>query len=240
MNRSSFLVLVFAVTSAFFFLLLIFLRIPFSPYPLMSWQDVLDLLTPLALIPLYWTLFLTTERPSASGNETYAFMALAALWVLGHGMHLSANSVNNLSEALADSGGLNILKSDIYRLTYFYDEYLSHAVWHAGVLGLAALLMMRAWQRHDSDRLAWWPVSAAGLIYGFTLFAIVLEGQTTLVGFPFLVVVSLLALFKGRDRLSQQTVFAFFTLSFCVAVVLFSGWGLYWMGFPQFTDVGLF
>lgn len=33
-------------------------------------HDALDPLTPLALIPLYWTLFLTTERPSARGDRS--------------------------------------------------------------------------------------------------------------------------------------------------------------------------
>lgn len=33
-------------------LLIIFLRVPFGLYPLMSYQDAIDLLTPLVLIPI--------------------------------------------------------------------------------------------------------------------------------------------------------------------------------------------
>ena len=54
MKRLSLLTLRFAVLSVVFFLLLIFFRIPFTLYPLMSYQDALDVLTPLVLIPLYW------------------------------------------------------------------------------------------------------------------------------------------------------------------------------------------
>ena len=61
MKRLSLLTLVFAVLSMVFFLLLVFFRIPFPPYPLMSWQDALDILTPLALIPVYWLLFKYAE-----------------------------------------------------------------------------------------------------------------------------------------------------------------------------------
>ena len=34
-------------------------------------------------------------------------------------------------------------------------------------------------------------------------------------------------------------VLAFFFIACLVAVVLFGGWGLYYGGFPQFSDVGL-
>ena len=47
MKRMSLLTLVFAILSLIFFLGLVFLRNPFSLYPLMSYQDALDLLTPL-------------------------------------------------------------------------------------------------------------------------------------------------------------------------------------------------
>ncbi len=44
MKRLSLLTLVFTLCSIVFFLLLIFFRIPFPLYPLMSVQDALDLL----------------------------------------------------------------------------------------------------------------------------------------------------------------------------------------------------
>ncbi len=57
MKRLSLLYLIFAFLSLVFFLLLVFLRIPFVSYPLMSWQDALDVLTPLVLIPIYWLIY---------------------------------------------------------------------------------------------------------------------------------------------------------------------------------------
>ncbi len=106
MKHLSLLTLVFSILFAVFFLLLVFFRIPFPPYPLMSYQDVFDILTPLVLIPLYWLLF----KYSASGEsrlaEEITFMVLAAVWVLGQGMHLAANSINNLAEGLTREGGI--------------------------------------------------------------------------------------------------------------------------------------
>ncbi len=44
MKHLSLLTLVFSILFAVFFLLLVFFRIPFPPYPLISYQDVFDIL----------------------------------------------------------------------------------------------------------------------------------------------------------------------------------------------------
>ena len=120
MKRLSLLTLIFALLSVVFFLLLIFFRIPFPLYPFMSWQDALDIFTPLVLIPIYWLMFRygSSERPRLA--EEIVFLLFACLWIAGQGMHLSANSINNLAESLAKSGGLNILDSNIYSSRIFH------------------------------------------------------------------------------------------------------------------------
>ena len=239
MKQISLLTLAFAVLSAVFFLLLIFFRIPLLLYPLMSYQDALDLLTPVVLIPLYWLLFKYAGGEKSNLREEIAFMALAAVWVEGQGMHLAANSIDNLIENLANRQVLDILGTEIYRLTYFFDEHLSHYLWHIGVVGLAALLMYRDWKRPAGIATTWWAIIVGGVIYGFTLFCIFLEGQTVRLGLPFVLIVTLLGLIWWRKQLAHKPVLAFFFISCLVAAVLFVGWGLYWGGFPQFSEVGL-
>jgi len=239
MKHLSLLTLVFSILFAVFFLLLVFFRIPFPPYPLISYQDVFDILTPLVLIPLYWLLF----KYSASGEsrlaEEITFMVLATVWVLGQGMHLAANSIDNLAEGLAREGGINIIRTDIYTLTYFLDEHLSHYLWHAGILGLTALLIYREWRRPAGVKTIWWATIIAGLIYGFTSFCIFLEGQTVPIGLPFTIIIILLTLIWGRKKLAQQPLLGFFFVASLVVAGLLIGWGVYWGGFPQFSDVGL-
>jgi hypothetical protein len=238
-NKLSLLLLVFALLSAIFFLVLIFFYTPFPFYPLARWQDALDILTPLVLLPLYWLLFRFTTDSTANLVEEITFMVFAAMWVLGHGMHLAANSINNLVGALAKSQVIDITTSDIYTLIYFYDEHLGHYIWHIGILGLTGLLIYRAWRHPAGEATAWWAVIPAGLIYGFTLFCLFIEGQTTLLGYPFALIITLLALIWGRKNLAQQPILAFFLIACLAAAALFTGWGFYWHGFPQFTDVGL-
>jgi hypothetical protein len=239
MKRLSFLPLAFAILSLVFFLGLVFLRAPFSLYPLMSYQDALDLITPLILIPIYWLMFRYASGKPSSLVEELAFMAFAVLWVMGHGMHLSANSINNQVEFLARSQALDILGSNIHKLTYFYDERLSHYLWHSGVLGMIGLLIYREWRSPAGNRTVWWVILLGGVIYGFTYFCIFLEGQTVALGLPFALIITLITLLWGRQRLAKQPLLAFFFFSCLVATILFIGWGWYWGGFPEFSQVGL-
>ncbi len=239
MKRLSVLTLVFAILSLIFIILLIVLRMPFPPYPLVSYQDVADLLTPLVLIPVYWLVFKQSGSEGPSLGEEIAFAVLAAVWVEGQGMHLSANSIDNLAEGLARSRVLDIRPTDIYRLSYFFDEHLSHYLWHIGMLGLIAVLIYRECRRPAGVATTWWAAGLAGLIYGFTYFCIFIEGQTVGLGLPFAIVVVAFWLTLGRQHLAHRPVLAFFLLACLLALLLFTGWGLYWRGFPQFTDVGL-
>ena len=155
-----------------------------------------------------------------------AFMIFTAFWVMGQGMHLSANSINNLAEKLAETGDINILETSLYELLYFYDEYLSHYLWHIGVVGLAAVLVYREWKDPVGERTVWWATLLGGLIYGFLLFAIFAEGQTALLGIPFSIAFTLFVLVWGRRRIGDQPLLAFFFVSFLAAALLLVGWGL--------------
>jgi hypothetical protein len=239
LKQRSPLILVFTLLSVVFILLLILFRTPFSAYPLVSNQDALDLLTPLILLPLYWLLFRQTDRKSSGLWEEMLFMLFAVLWVSGQGMHLSANSIDNLIESLARGRQLDITPSDIYRLTYFFDEHLSHYLWHIGVLGLAALLVYRDWRRNETSSFSFWLLLPAGLLYGFLFFCIFIEGQTVILGLPSCALVTFLVLIWGRKQLGQKSILTFFLIACLVATLFLVGWGLYWGGFPQFSDVGL-
>jgi hypothetical protein len=236
MKRLSLLALIFALSSLLFFLLLVFLRFPFPSYPLMSWQDALDVLTPLVLVPLYWMMYRGVTRDRKSLASEIIFMVMAAFWAMGQGMHLSANSINNLMGHLASDQIIDVTQTEIYRLTYFYDEYLSHYLWHIGVVGLAALLIYEGWLQPAQEKTNWRLVVPAGIVYGFTGFCFFLEGNTLVLGIPFTTIVVLLVLIWGRRKLAQQPILAFFFVAALFAFLLFAGWGIYWRGFPPLME----
>jgi hypothetical protein len=205
---------------------------PFGPYPLMKVADVLDLFTPLVLIPLYWLLFRLPVNRAPGLKASLVFMVLAAFWVLGQGMHLAANSIGHLLESQAGT--------PVYNLTNFYDEVLSHYLWHFGVIGLSATIIFSRWREPSArGKAATGAVIAAGIIYGFTYFLIIIEGATTPMGITFAVLFVLFILIWGRKDLKQQPVLFFFLVAYLLAILFFAGWGIYWKGLPEFSKVGL-
>ncbi|MFC1901276.1 hypothetical protein ACFLYN_06780, partial [Chloroflexota bacterium] len=208
------------------------LGMQFGAYPLMKFGDVFDILTPLVLIPLYWMLFRINGNTTPSLRENLVFIIIAALWVEGQGMHLAANSIGHLAGAMEDT--------DIFRLTYFYDEVLSHYLWHFGIVGLSVLVIYRQWRnRFIEDMTASWLPIVSGIIHGFTLFVIVVEAQTAWLGIPYAVIMTIFGLIWGRKRFRNQPLLLFFFITGLVAVVLFIGWGIYWGGLPEFSEVGI-
>ncbi len=237
MKRLSRLTLVFAVLFAVFILLPPFLSPQFGPYPLMKVQDIFDLFTPLVLVPVYWLLFEIEPARRPSRAETILFLILAALWVEGQGMHLAANSVDNLlqgkgpPQAVEAIGtlGAALADSGVSALTYFYDEILSHYLWHAAAMGLAALLIYRQWKNPFAES----PVGSrhpviGGVLYGLTYVLMSLEGETLPLALPFAVLVTGFLLVWGRPKLPHGPIMAFFFTAFALASVLFLVWWLAW------------
>jgi len=232
MKRLSALVLVFAILFCFFFIALIFLRVPFSPYPLMSVQDAVDILTPLVLLPLYFLLYRISAKTPFSHSGLIIFILFAAFWAAGQGMHLSANSISNL---LVQEG---METGDIYKLTHFYDEMLSHYLWHIGIVGLSALLIYRQWKNPFTEGKALlWPIILGGLIHGFSYFLIIMEANTAPLGVTFSVLATLFIIIFARKRISQQPLVTFFLISYALAMLLFLVWGIINGGLPPVTDV---
>ena len=232
MKRLSVVALIFSIAFLLLFMAPPFLNQQFGIYPLMKVGDLFDIFTPLILIPLYWLLFRLDANKAPGLKANLIFLLLAAFWVEGQGMHLAANSIGHLLKGM--EGG------DIYNLTYFYDEVLSHYLWHFGIFGLSALVVLRQWRNPftEGQAISWLPI-LAGVIHGFTLFIIVIEAQTAPLGVTFAILVTMLGLIWGRKRFSQRPMLLFFFVACIVATVFFAGWGIYWQALPEFSKVGI-
>ena len=231
MKRLSFLLLLFSALFFFFFIGLVFLKQTFGPFPLMSFQDALDVLTPLVLLPLYYVLLWKSTAGPPGTKTMGAFMFFAALWAAGQGMHLAANSISNLLVKL----GMDL--GDIFNLTYFYDEILGHYLWHIGVVGLsAALIWQQLKELPELENVPRWPSVAGGVIYGFSYFLIIMEGNTAPVGVTFSVLAVLFILIRARKALRRPVIL--FSLSgYSLAMILFLVWGIINGGLPPILDV---
>jgi hypothetical protein len=231
MKRLIRVILIFSFLFAVLTISPAFLSQQFSPYPLIKVGDVIDLLTPLILIPIYWILFQLRKDQVVSLGETIAFLILAVLWVDGHGMHLAANSIGHLLE---DAVG-----SDTHTLTYFFDEILSHYFWHLGVIGMSVLLLYRQWRYPFEKESSLWKESLAGLFHGLNIFIIFIEGRTAAVGIPYTLSVVIFTLIWGRKQLRHQPLLAFFFAACTAALILIAGWWIYWGYLPEFSKIGI-
>jgi len=101
------------------------------------------------------------------------------------------------------------------------------------------VLIYREWRSPAGQQTIWWAAIPGGVIHGFTCFTAFLEGQTTPVTFPFALLITASILIFGRKKLADHPILAFFFVSFLVASLFFSGWGLYWGGFPGIFESGL-
>jgi hypothetical protein len=232
MRRLSILILIFSIAFTMFFFSPSLLSQQFGIYPLMKIGDVLDILTPLVLIPLYWLLFRLDINKTPSLEENLIFMVLTAFWIAGQSMHLAANSIGHLLKGMEGS--------DVYYLTYFYDEVLSHYLWHFGIVSLLTLTIFRQWRNPFTEGrpVLWLPV-VAGIIHGFALFVIFIEGGTALLGVPFVALVALFGSTRGWKRFNQQPLLLFAFVACLVAIAFFAGWAAYWGGMPELSEVGI-
>lgn len=229
MKNLSRLTLVFSVAFSVMFLAPVALKGSFAPFPLMKTGDAFDLLAPLILIPLYWLLFRAgANRPSV--KEIAVFLIFAAFFVEGHGIHLAGNSIGHWLNGAEGT--------DVYNLTYFYDEVLGHYLWHLGVIGLSAMVMFRQWQNPlPGQKPSLWLPGLAGVIHGFLWFLIFVEGQTVPVGLPFAAATLLFLIIRGRKMIRRQPVILFFFAASLTAVLFLAGWGIYWGSFIEFSKV---
>jgi hypothetical protein len=220
----------------------------YGPYRLLRWGDIVDLFTPLVVLPLAWWLFRVAAGERPRGWETALFVAFAGLWASGQGMHLAANAIGHSVEILqpfvdSATGIFKIALRDVATLTHDLDEVVSHYIWHIGVLGLAAMTMLRALRGRGRFQLGWRSWGALGIgagLYGFTFFVAIVEAATT----PMTVPGALVLLVGGgtiaRGQPAARPVLTFFLVAFSLALVLCFAWAAMngWQ-LKEFSQVGI-
>ena len=226
------LILAFAFSYFSFLTAPVVLRSRVAPGPSPTAGDMVDLLTPFVLVGLYALLYRAMDdetrpkRPVRLAWSEILFVFFAILFVEGHGMHLSANSIGRF---LAESPG-----SDAFAIAYFYDEVLGHYLWRAGTLGLTGVLLGRHWRRGETEP-RWGPLAVASMVYGLTYAVASTESQTVPMDLPASVAIAGLfgARWWGVRAMPGGPVFAFYGLAHGVVLLFLATWGLYFGGFPE-------
>lgn len=219
-TRAALTALGFAAALAIFLITPAFIDGPFPPYTLLKWGDVFDLATPVVVLPTAWLLLRHSGRDAPSGTVVVAFVALAGLWASAQGMHLAANAIGHL---IPDGS-----KSLVAALSYDLDEVLSHYLWHVALIGWTVIFAYRsltaAFPARAPTAGTIGGVLLAAVIFGFTFFVIVVEGQTAPLGLPGAAAVILLALAAAGRTITRRPVAGMLVVGYAVALVLCVVW----------------
>jgi hypothetical protein len=175
------------------------------------WADWVDLAVPYLVVGFA----AATLAAVRAGQRDWMLLAAAGLlYTQGHGIHLAANSIGNVAPSDA---------------AHLWDETIGHWLWYGGLAGIVATLA-HALDAVPSPRNA---VSLAlAVAYGLTVFTNSVEGGTAVLGLLSGAVFVAWGL-RRRRRAPELLVPAY-----AVPLACLIGWGLYWRGFPQFSELG--
>ncbi|MGB7297031.1 MAG: hypothetical protein WBC70_15710 [Candidatus Aminicenantales bacterium] len=234
---------IYGFTYAFFQVMPAFLKGRFAGP--VSRGDALDFLTPLAVISVAIMLFLKVKRApgkDAQDGSAAPSMLAGAVFILGlisyvegHGIHLSANAIDRLLHGQEGT--------DLHRAVYLFDEVISHFLWDAGVLIIAAGLILAGVRIRFAplSPVRWIFLAAGACFFGFSYAVNAIEGQTVALTFPAAILMVCACFWlcrKSRRGGGHNAVALFFLLGFLLSVLLFTYWGIAHPGFTEFSELG--
>ena len=227
-NRLALIALALAATQVGIYVLSYFLRGGNIIHAGVSRDDAIDLLTPVLIIPLTWLFFTGLGRDPPKTYQSLIFLIASIIWVDGHGIHLSSDSIGNmLGEDTATQGG---------SLIYFYDEVLGHHLWQAGIILQSVSILHRGWSaEHPVPMGNFFPFLVSGLWYGFLFFGLSIEGQTVPLGISASVLIGGMSLWRWRSKRRIGPADVVFISGYALALYLIIGWGVWHQGFPEFS-----
>lgn len=197
-------------------------------------QELVDLFTPLVVLPLGWWV-VSAMRP-IRGRLLLALLVVSAVWIEAQGIHLAANAIGDVFDAGAARDAF--YATDAGALDHYLDEDLSHWAWHAAWVALTALMVWCSWAGPSRRLAAATPppvigrglaagtavaTGAAGLIHGVVFFLVTAEGGTAGLGIPASIAL-LAAGIAGRRRGERRPVLDFVLIASTVTLALDAVW----------------
>ncbi len=222
-DRLALTLLAFAVATAAFVLVPPFLRGPVGTTPGFTGEEAVDLLTPIVTMPL---LALALELTGRFGRGwRLVFVALAAAWVAGQGIHLAANALGNLFPAGPARDAWYL--TDAGKLDFFFDEVLGHWLWHLAWFGLLLVLLRLGTAEPDDgarDSAGIRVGGLAGLVHAVPVTVAMVQGATWPLGIPTAVGFLVVTLVVRARRDAWPVVAIFLATSAATTILLFGSW----------------
>lgn len=209
--------------------------------------DLADLfiLTPIYIAVILF-LFLYMARSGAPYSLQLVFLIFGFVFITGHAMHFTANSINTYSTEVKDYQ--SVIPPDTYALIYFLDEKLSHYILFVAVTGL-----LICWFIFDRLALAA-PIMPGhpllllivGVVLAVVLAYSLIEARAVWLLIPMMVILAGLWFWffrrsdlPFRKYLTDRPFTTFAAILVIAALILTVGYGLIYGGFPQPSEMFL-
>lgn len=197
-------------------------------------QDVLTMLNPLILVPLFYLVHLVDAKNQVPNAICHiVFLLLAIVYVHGDGFHLAANAIHRYPDDL---------NSETVRdIVYLYDEQLGHYYPYAGLMGLHLLWLYRQEKLPFTTAMSiggMVGLVGSGMLHGLSLFIAFIEGKFGIPAIVFFCVVGGYSLYQ-RQRLGMDPIFLFSLAYAVTGLILMIVWASWQGGLPELTEAGL-
>lgn len=175
------------------------------------WADWVDLVLPYVVVGSAGAALAAVATP----RRVWLLFGFAGiLYTQGHGIHLAANSIAKVAPT---------------EPAHLWDEVVGHYLWYGGLAALVAALGLGLGDLPRPSLLVTLPLT---LLFGFTVFTNSIEGGTAPMG----LVTSSAFLVWGVSQ--RQRLLGLLIPTYGLALAALAGWGIYWLGFPQFSELG--
>ena len=184
--------------------------------------DWVDLLTPFAVLGCAAMVLMA----AAASRGQWALLGVGGVtFTLGHGLHLSANSVSNVADPAVATASI----------VHLWDEVVSHWIWYTGLFLVMAAL---AWALRGRELAVGVVDQVVALLVAITVVNTYIEGGT-----PWLGLVFLAAALAAGLRWRPDGVARLLVVIGGAGLVLLVAWGVFWYladgsVFPEFSELG--
>ena len=151
-------------------------------------------------------------------RDSWVLLAVAGVvFTQGHGLHLAANSVGNVAPG---------------RTEHLWDEVVGHYIWYTGLALLVFAVARELAPRPLPSGKAWWFGILGAAALGVTIFDNLDEGGVVPAGSL------MVAAFIAYGWRFRRTSGLLLVIAYGVTALALAGWGVYWGGWPQFSQLG--
>jgi hypothetical protein len=184
--------------------------------------DWVDLLTPFAVLGCAAMVLVAA---AASRGQWVLLGVGGVTFTLGHGLHLSANSVSNVADPAVAAASI----------VHLWDEVISHWIWYTGLFLVMAAL---AWALRGRELAVGVVDQVVASLVAITVVNTYIEGATPWLGLVFLTTALVAGLRWRPDGVARLLV-----VIGGAGLVLLVAWGVFWYladgsVFPEFSELG--